>query len=307
MPPNIERYCLPSSLEDLWREMARCYSPPIFLAGGTELLREHRKEHSSPAQVWIDLSRIPELSGVIEQESSLRIGATTTCTTIGQHPWIEEYAQALGQATQQFATWPIRNRCTLGGLLARGGHDGDILPALFVLDAQILCSNGSLERRVDCEDFYTQPYTCNLQPGEVILGIEIPKTKRNSVFLKRGATSPQSPAKVSIAFATALEQNHFKQVRVAVGAAGPVVHRVTTAEGLLEGQPTDYLPLLERVVLEIRRDARPASDAISSSRYRKWSVGVLARQGLRTLIQQYRHEQSLASASHDSVVFPVGL
>lgn len=305
MPPNIERYSVPHTLVQLWYEISTCQTPPIFLAGSTSLLREYSQDYSSPPRVWIDICRIPELGGIHELDESIRIGATTTCTEVAQHPLVQEYAQALSQATQQFSTWPIRNRCTLGGLASRGGSDVDILPALFVLDAQILCSNGTVERRLDCEDFYLQPHACALQPGEIILGIEIPKTQRNSLYLKRDSASPNSPAKVSVAFSMALEQQHFAQVRIAVGGASSLTHRITTAEGLLEGQPTDYLPLLERVVVEIRRDARPTSDHISSSRYRKWSVGMLARQGLRMwLLSQQPYTPIPTSVSGELTTYP---
>lgn len=284
MPPNIERYHAPISMEEFHHLVQSLSSPPVYLGGGTELLRSlHSTQREEPA-VWIDLMRIPDLQGITEDDQFLRIGATTTCTQMAQDPLLEQYAEALRQAAQQYGSWQLRNRCTLGGLVSQGGSEADVIPALFALDAQIVCSNGRDERTFDCEDFFCETDTNILNDKEIVHTILIPKTLRSSVFLKQRSQGIRSPAKVSVALAATFEAHNFNQVRIAVGAVGPVTFRVTAAEGLLEGQPVDYYPLLERAVNEIRRAARPASDDVSNARYRKWCVGVLARKGIRELI-----------------------
>ncbi len=292
MPPNIEHYCAPNSLKQLWALMQELKSPPVFLAGGTELLRHHNHKHSLP-EVWVDLQQLPELSGIDEIEDHVVVGANTTCAQLADSSLLQFYATALANAAQQFGTCQVRNRCTIGGLIARGGMEADVVPTLYALNAKIVCSNGQEERLLDCDEFFLEPKSTACQEKEIILGLHIPKTQRHSIFLKRSSTGSRSPAKVSVAIAMSFEENHFKQVRIAIGAAGPMVQRATTAEGLLEGQPIDYLPLLERVAYEVRRSARPTSDPISNARYRKWSVGILTLQALHQLIEVYNQLKML--------------
>lgn len=295
MSHNIKQYCSPSSLEQLWEILEKLTDTPVFLAGGTELLRGSQGS-SEPSDVWVSLGQIPELVGIHEREESLFLGAASTCTHLAESDLIQCYGSALAEAAREFGTWQIRNRCSIGGLVSRGGVESDIVPTLYALNAKIVCSNGQEERVLECEDFFLGPTQTACQDNEIILGIELPKTQRHSIFLKRSAASPRHPAKVSVAIAASFDDNQFKQVRIAIGAAGPMVQRVTTAEGLLEGQPVDYLPLLERVAYEVRRAARPASDVISNARYRKWSVGILTLQALHQLVQNYNLVQAVPEA-----------
>lgn len=285
MPPNIEKYLAPTSMEELHHHLQKMQRPPIILGGGTELLRSLRTHDDSTPSVWIDLMRIPELQAVDEDDSTIRIGAASTCTQLAQHPSLLEHAQALCQAAQQYGSWQLRNRCTLGGLVSRGGGEVDVIPSLFALDATVVCSDGKTERIIDCEDFFTEADSTCLGEKEIVAAVIIPKRPRSSVFLKQQSQGVRSPAKVSVALAASFDDRNFNQVRIAVGSVGPSTFRVTAAEGLLEGQPVDYYPLLERAVKEVRRAARPSTDEVSNARYRKWCVGVLTRKGIRELIR----------------------
>jgi CO/xanthine dehydrogenase FAD-binding subunit len=257
------------------------------MAGGLDILRRNQHALFSTANL-VDLTDIPEMSAITQCEHVLCVGATATCTQIAEHPLVQKFAPALAIATGQFGTWQIRNRCTLGGLILHGGGESHLLPVLYALNAKIVCLNDQDTRKFTCEEFFPVPQQTALSSGEVISAIELPLTQRYSTFLKRLSQSPYHPPKISVAIAFAISDEQFNQVRIAVGTPGSLVMRATQTEGLLEGQPIDYVPLLLRVAKEVRRSARPASDEISNARYRKWSLGILTLRGLTKLLDIHK-------------------
>lgn len=86
------------------------------IAGGTDLLSEIKEGVVRPHQL-VDLTGIPELSGITETADGLTIGAMTTIAEIAAHPTIRANYTALAEAAAALATPQIRNVGTLGGNL----------------------------------------------------------------------------------------------------------------------------------------------------------------------------------------------
>lgn len=295
MPFNISHYAAPRSLPQLWETIQEAKQTPVFLSGGIELLLRARDGFIPSYRTWIDLTTIPELCGIKRLEKALWIGASTPYSQLLESDLVQTHATALYMAAQQLGAWQIRNRSTIGGNASRGADGPDLLPALYALNAQIICHNGTTERQLRCEDFYISPHQTALQNREVITGILIPTTEppRFSVFNKLKSRTVRSTAKVSVAVSVYVHNGNYSQARIALGGVGGGVARATTAEGLLEGQPISHIALLDRVADEIRRAANPTTDLRSSARYRKWSIGILGVRSLKQIIEQHQLAYSL--------------
>jgi xanthine dehydrogenase YagS FAD-binding subunit len=94
-----------------------------ILAGGTDILSMMKDRIEGPKirspQHVIDIKAIKELNYIKEQESGLKIGATTTLDDIASSPLVSNNYPLLASAASQVAVPQIRNVGTLGGNLCQ--------------------------------------------------------------------------------------------------------------------------------------------------------------------------------------------
>lgn len=128
-------------------------------------------------------------------------------------------------------------------------YPGDMATALYALDAvvRIQRSNGS-ERTIPIHDFHRLPgdtphQDTNLAHGELIVSIELPKSKlaQNSYYLKVRDRASYAFALVSVAAALELQNRSGKtairDARVVLGGVAHKPWRSREAEALLSGAP----------------------------------------------------------------------
>jgi xanthine dehydrogenase YagS FAD-binding subunit len=93
-------------------------------------------------------------------------------------------------------------------------------------------------------DFYARawdnPTSHNsLEPGDLIVKVEVPTEQRRSAYLQMSAKSQFDWALVSCAVAANLKSNKLSQARVVLGAISNVPHQVEAANQFLEGKNLD--------------------------------------------------------------------
>jgi xanthine dehydrogenase YagS FAD-binding subunit len=84
------------------------------VAGGQDSL-DWLKDRAKRTQAVIDLTRIPELTGIRETADGVEIGALTTLTEIEESSLINEKFALLAKAASRVASPQIRNVGTIGG------------------------------------------------------------------------------------------------------------------------------------------------------------------------------------------------
>jgi NADPH-dependent glutamate synthase beta subunit-like oxidoreductase/CO/xanthine dehydrogenase FAD-binding subunit len=86
------------------------------VAGGTDLLGVLRDNiHSDYPDLLVDLTRIPGLDYIREEQWRLRIGALASLAEVASHAGVREAFPALAAAARSVASPQIRNMATLGG------------------------------------------------------------------------------------------------------------------------------------------------------------------------------------------------
>lgn len=124
-------------------------------------------------------------------------------------------------------------------------YPGDMANALYALDAvvRIRSTNGQ-ERTVPVQDFHRLPgdtpeKDTNLQHGELIVAIEIPKNNfaNNSYYLKVRDRASYAFALVAVAAALETSGSHIRQARVVLGSVAHKPWRSAEAENALVGKP----------------------------------------------------------------------
>lgn len=114
----------------------------------------------------------------------------------------------------------------------------DTATALAALDARICTAGPEGNRSIRVTDFYS-PLSKTLQPGEIVTEVRIPKMPGavDQRFLKFTLRKPVDFALASVASVVVSEDGICRDVRIALGAAGPGPVRASRAEEALIGKP----------------------------------------------------------------------
>ncbi|MEH2201398.1 FAD binding domain-containing protein [Nostoc sp.] len=120
-------------------------------------------------------------------------------------------------------------------------HPSDLAVALTALDAVICIQGAEKARQISIHDFYLLPGETPeketlLQPGELIVAIEIPNSAYKSYYLKVRDRASYEFALVSVAVALEVEQDTIKSARIAFGGVAPKPWRARDAEEFLKGK-----------------------------------------------------------------------
>jgi xanthine dehydrogenase YagS FAD-binding subunit len=141
-------------------------------------------------------------------------------------------------------------------------HPSDMCVALAALEAQVLVTGKSGERRMAFADFHRLPgdtpqTDSNLKPDEIITAIELPPQgfARNYTYLKIRDRLSYAFALVSVAVGLEIEGGTIKQARLALGGVAHKPWRNRDAEAQLAGAPPTR-ESFARAAETVLRDAR---------------------------------------------------
>ena len=147
----------------------------LLYAGGTDLLVNIRTGNIDPPAL-ICLERLAELKGVEESPDTVRLGACTTLADLLDHPLIKTNFPVLTKALQTLGSPLIRQMGTIGGNIGNASPAGDTLPPLYVLQAQVELKSAESCRTLPIAEFICGPRQTQLQPGEIISAVILPKS-----------------------------------------------------------------------------------------------------------------------------------
>jgi xanthine dehydrogenase YagS FAD-binding subunit len=125
-------------------------------------------------------------------------------------------------------------------------HPSDMAVALAALEAIVVVRGPDGERRIPMEDFHRLPgdtphVDTNLEPGELILAIELPPGPfaRHARYLKVRERASFAFATVSVAAALDIRDDVVRAARIVLGGVAHKPWRVREAEEALVGKPLD--------------------------------------------------------------------
>lgn len=257
-----------------------------LLAGATDLLPWAREGRAGDVHLpaIVDLSRIAALSGVTQTGGRISMGATTPISAMQRHPVLQQQAPVLGDCALWFADDQIREQATVGGNLANASPAGDTQPALLALNTHVTLvrreAGRLMERSVPLSEFILGPSRTVLQPHEILLRIEFDALPDHGVsFEKVGHRRSLAISTVCLATVVRLDAQHrIDDLRIAIGAVGPVPERLSDIEDLLTG----YKPT-------------PAALRVAASKVAE-RVRSRSRQSYRREVLSYFVERSLTTA-----------
>jgi carbon-monoxide dehydrogenase medium subunit len=273
---TITSYFRPGSLQEAIDLLAR-HGPELLVVGGGTVAMPLINEGISLPSLVMGL-RGAGLDGITETDGTLRIGATTTLTTLTQLDTIP----MLAEAATQTGSWSVRNMATVGGNLFTPPPGGDVAVALLALDAEVVLAGPAGARVVALSDFFTGFMATRLGPDELLTEIRVPLTADPAVCVKFGRKHANTPAVVTVAARVRWAGDVVADARIALGAVGPHPLRAREAEVRLIGTALDP-ETIDAAAIAAAEGCEPFTDAIATDWYRRRMTHVVAARALHRL------------------------
>lgn len=230
MKPAPFDYVRPKSVAEASAALAQDNAATAAIAGGQSLM-PMLNLRVAIVDLIVDIGRLDELKGIEDAPTALRLGALTTHASIEDGKAPDRHNGLLRRIAGQISYRAVRNHGTVGGSLALADPAADWPACLMALGASVRIAGGGAARTAPVADFVTGPYATALAPGEIVVGVDIPR---------RGQTLRWGFAKVarkSGAFANSLaivtQQGKSGPASAVLGAAGPKPLRLPAVENAL--------------------------------------------------------------------------
>jgi aerobic carbon-monoxide dehydrogenase medium subunit len=281
-PPGF-RYAATDSVSEALRLLADNGPDSKLLAGGQSIIQLLNLRVAYP-RMLIDINGIDSLAYVRPHNGTLAIGALTRVSTLERDETVTTRMPLLAEASGWVAYPAIRNRSTLGGLLAYADPLAELPAVMVALDAEIEVAKEADRRSVPAREFFTGPYETVLEPDEMITEIRVPvlPDRTGTAFLEF-ARREREYALAGVAASVSLaDDGTISDARIGLCSVGPSPVRASAAEEMLRGQRPDRE--LWNSAAAAGRDALTdvPSDFHGSADYRRHLAGVLIERALAT-------------------------
>lgn len=268
---HSERFYRPTQLSEVL-DLLQQHPDATLVAGATDLGLEmswHRQQYP----MLISLEAIAELKQIHQTEDSVEIGAAVPLSHIEAS--LHGVFPSLDEMIHWFAARQVRNRATLGGNIGTASPIGDLPPVLLSLDATLKLAGPGGDRPLPLANFFTGYRQTELQPGEVIVSVQIPKSpapgtaRRLSQSYKIGKRGTDDISIVAAAFVVDVDSsNQILHARLGYGGVAATPARAIAAEDFLIGKPWTADTI--QAVKPILQDAfTPLTDLRGSAEYRQ--------------------------------------
>jgi xanthine dehydrogenase small subunit len=274
---NQQRFYRPTQLSEVL-DLLQQHPSATLMAGATDLgldMSHHRR--SFP--ILISLEAVVELQLIRQTPDQVEIGAAVSLSQIEDQ--LRGVFPSLDEMLHWFAARQVRNRATLGGNIGTASPIGDLPPVLLSLDATLQIAGISGHRTLPLLDFFKGYRQTDLQPGEVIASVHIPRAiapgavRRFSQSYKIGKRGTDDISIVAAAFTIDVDaDNRIVSARLAYGGVAATPVRAIAVEQQLVGQSWNIATV--QAVKPILRDLfNPLTDLRGSAAYRQMLVANL--------------------------------
>ena len=298
MYPAPFRYHRPATLGSALALLAELGDGARPLAGGQSLIPILKMRMDEPSDL-VDIGRLAELTHIRKQKGHYVIGALATHARVAASTAAMDIP-VIRDCAANIADPQVRALGTIGGSVCIADPSSDWPALLSILDAEIVCRGLEASRRIGIRDFITDSYTNSLADGELVTEIQIPIPPANSggAYLGFKKAAPSYPAASAGVQLTLTAGNICHDIRLALGAAGPVPVTSAEIEQSLVGQPLtdDKLQQAGAALVEL---SDPPTDARGSAEFKRTMLRSLFLRAAHTAMRRARGET--VTGSHDYV------
>lgn len=264
------------SIDDALSALAEGARP---IAGGSDLVVAARHgAHALPDKL-VAIDRIDALGGIEGTSAGHRIGAVVSHAELMSNPAIVENYTAIADAAALVGSPATRNVGTIGGNVMNASPAMDTGAPLVVLGAEVTLRSTNSERSVPIAELWTGPGQTIAEANELCTAVTLPARapRSGSAYARLEYRRAMEIAVVGAAAGVALnEHGAVTKAAVALAAVAPTI-RAVDLDLNLDDEPRAPADLLERVAAAASAQAAPISDLRASDRYRRHTVGVMAK------------------------------
>ncbi len=260
------------------------------VAGGSDLVVGARHgKFPLPADL-VAIDRLAELRPITPNpDGTVRVGALATHADLEANATIVASYTALADGSALVGSPATRHVGTLGGNVMNASPAMDTGAPLVVLGATVELQTVKSTRTVAIADLWTGPGRTSGAADELCVAINLPARPGHSgsAYLRLEYRRAMEIAVVGAAASVILDADGtVTAIAVALTAVAPTILTVD-GTGRLAGRTLDDALLAE--IAEMAADqATPISDLRASDRYRRHTVGVMARRAVAAAADRAR-------------------
>ena len=232
----------------------------------------------------IDIKHVSELNELsFGNRKGLIIGAGVPCWRIYNDAEVVDRYPGLIDSASIIGGIQIQGRATLGGNLCNASPSADTTPSLIAHSAVCHIVGPEGKRSMPVEDFCVAPGKNALNPGELLVSLQVPANKKNQGahyqrFIPR---NEMDIAVVGVGSWVELANRgkEFKKARIALASVGPTPIFASAASEALVGQAVSD-EAIAAAGEAAQSVARPISDMRGPAEFRTHLIGVLVKRTL---------------------------
>jgi carbon-monoxide dehydrogenase medium subunit len=291
MKPASFKYVAAASVDHALSLKAEHGDDAKFLAGGQSLMPAMNFRLAQPA-VLIDINEIADLTGIRRSAAATRVGPVTRYRALQRDAAFARDFALIGEALPHIAHPQIRNRGTIGGNLAHADPASELPAIALALGARFHARTATQERWIEASDFFVGALTTDLQPDEMLVGIELllPKPRTGCCFMEIARRRGDFAIVGVAAMMTLGEGDECTDVRLAFCGVGETpIDASSAAEVLVGGTPTEAA--IRDVAASMQGMIDPGGSVHATADYQRHIAGVLTERALRTADRRVRDGQ----------------
>lgn len=278
MRPASFEYHRATSLEHALELLAEFGEDGRPIAGGQSLVPMMNFRLARPGHL-VDINKLP-LNSIESDGQMLRIGALTRHIAYFDNPLIARHFPAFLDAVHYIGHPTIRRNGSIGGSISHADPTAELAAVCMLYDAEIIARSTAGERRIRADEFFLSAYVTALEPGEMVVGVELPVPPSSSTgsfieLAERSGDFATAAIGVSIEFSS----GRITRASIVCSGADLVPIRAREAEDFLQGKPLDAAEASEAARL-FATSIDPVDDHIASADYRRGLIGKLTQRAI---------------------------
>lgn len=261
------------------------------LAGGQSLMAMMNMRYAQVDHL-VDLNRISDLADIRRNGDALHVGAMVRQRVLLASPLVKEHSPLLIEALSNVGHIQTRSRGTIGGSLCHLDPAAELPATLLALDASVILRRADGERRVDIDDWFHGFMTPNLQPGEILTEIRIPRATGSCGYAFLEVSRRKGDfALGGVACLVKVQDKKISNAVVTVMGLGVRPQRLNAGEAKMIGEvPT---PALFNAVADRIEDVEILGDHYSDRSYKITLGKTLVSRALKKAVERaagHHHE-----------------
>jgi len=279
MYPAAFEYHAPGSVQEALGLLGKLDDAKI-LAGGHSLVPMMKLRLAQPKHL-IDLRKVPGLSGIKEEGSTIVIGAMTTHWEVESSKLLQTKCPVLSDTAKIIGDPAVRNKGTIGGSIAHADPAADMPATVIALGAELVCQGAKDKRTVKVDDWFQGLMATALREDELLVEIRVPALTpgTGSAYMKFAHPASRFAIVGAAAVITVDKQGTCTKAGVGITGAGTTAVRAKGVEAGLVGKRLDAATI-EAAAQKAAEGVDVQADLQGSVEYKAHLCRVFARRAI---------------------------